>query len=43
MEQNIVSVERILTYVNVESEAPAEIPETKPSSEWPQGGAVRLE
>lgn len=43
MEQNIVSVERVLTYIDVEPEAPAEIPETRPSSDWPHAGAIRLE
>lgn len=43
VEQNIVSVERILQYVTVDPEAPAEIPETKPAPEWPQAGAIRLE
>ncbi|KAF8340537.1 metal resistance protein YCF1 [Cantharellus anzutake] len=43
VEQNIVSVERILTYVNVEPEAPSEIPETKPADGWPQTGEIRLE
>jgi len=43
VEQNIVSVERVLNYVEVEPEAPAEIPETKPSGDWPHAGAIRLE
>lgn len=43
VEQNIVSVERILTYINVKPEAPADIPETKPAPSWPASGAVRLE
>ncbi|KAF9518525.1 hypothetical protein BS47DRAFT_1388932 [Hydnum rufescens UP504] len=43
VEQNIVSVERVLNYVEVEPEAPAEIPEMKPSGDWPHGGAIRLE
>ena len=42
MEQNIVSVERILTYVNVESEAPSEIPETKPEQGWPRAGEIHF-
>lgn len=43
VEQNIVSVERILDYVETEPEAPAEIEETKPDASWPQAGAIRLE
>ncbi|EIN06055.1 multidrug resistance-associated ABC transporter [Punctularia strigosozonata HHB-11173 SS5] len=40
VEQNIVSVERILHYCGLESEAPEEIPETKPPFEWPIRGEV---
>jgi ATP-binding cassette subfamily C (CFTR/MRP) protein 1 len=43
VEQNIVSVERILHYIEVEREAPQEIPETKPEPSWPRTGAIRLE
>lgn len=43
MEQNIVSVERILQYVDLEPEAPAEILETKPAPSWPPAGAIHLE
>jgi len=42
VEQNIVSVERILTYVNVEPEAPYEIPEMKPDGGWPQAGEIQF-
>ncbi|KAF8317395.1 hypothetical protein DL93DRAFT_2125118 [Clavulina sp. PMI_390] len=43
VEQNIVSVERILQYVELEPEAPAEIPETKPQAPWPPAGEIKLE
>jgi len=43
VEQNIVSVERILQYVDIEPEAPQEIPETKPEPSWPKTGAIRFE
>lgn len=42
VEQNIVSVERILHYVNLAPEAPNEIPDKKPSEEWPVEGAVEF-
>ena len=42
VEQNIVSVERILYYVNLTPEAPNEIPEKKPSEEWPSEGEVEF-
>ncbi|KAG6908348.1 hypothetical protein DXG01_005166 [Tephrocybe rancida] len=41
-EQNIVSVERILHQTEVQSEAPLEIPETKPSGVWPSHGQVEF-
>jgi hypothetical protein len=40
VEQNIVSVERILHYVELPPEAPFEVPETKPSIGWPSAGGV---
>jgi ATP-binding cassette, subfamily C (CFTR/MRP), member 1 len=40
VEQNIVSVERMLHYCELESEAPEEIPETRPPVEWPSKGEV---
>ncbi|KAG8982491.1 hypothetical protein FRB90_006750 [Tulasnella sp. 427] len=43
VEQNIVSVERILTYIGLAPEAPYEIPETKPSSEWPSKGEIEFQ
>ncbi|KAG6837154.1 hypothetical protein H0H93_013744 [Arthromyces matolae] len=40
VEQNIVSVERILHQTDVQPEAPQEIPESKPSGVWPSAGKV---
>ncbi|KAF9054330.1 multidrug resistance-associated ABC transporter [Panaeolus papilionaceus] len=40
VEQNIVSVERILHQTQVTPEAPKEIPETKPEGEWPSHGKI---
>jgi ATP-binding cassette, subfamily C (CFTR/MRP), member 1 len=42
VEQNIVSVERILHYVELPSEAPNEVPETKPADLWPSRGEVEF-
>lgn len=42
VEQNIVSVERILHQTEVEHEAPQEIPETKPSDLWPYKGEIEF-
>ncbi len=41
VEQNIVSVERILHYVKLTPEAPAEIPGTVPE-DWPSEGEVEF-
>lgn len=41
VEQNIVSVERILHYVELKPEAPYEIPETEPK-DWPTAGDVKF-
>lgn len=43
VEQNIVSVERILHQTEVEPEAPWEIPAMKPAEEWPTKGKVIFE
>lgn len=43
VEQNIVSVERVLGYANLDSEAPDFIPETKPASTWPQEGSIEFD
>ena len=42
VEQNIVSVERILFYIRLPSEAADEIPENKPAEEWPSEGRVEF-
>ena len=36
------AVERIQEYINVEQEAPAEIPDTKPPGNWPSHGTVQF-
>lgn len=41
VEQNIVSVERILHYVKLEPEAPAEIPGVDPEG-WPSKGELEF-
>ena len=41
VEQNVVSVERILHYVKLEPEAPAEIPDAVPET-WPSTGEVEF-
>ena len=41
VEQNIVSVERILHYARLEPEAPAELPGVDPS-DWPSKGEVEF-
>jgi len=35
-------VERIIEYLELEQEAPAEIPQNKPPPDWPSRGAVRF-
>jgi ATP-binding cassette, subfamily C (CFTR/MRP), member 1 len=42
VEQNIVSVERILHYVETPPEAPYEIEDTKPANSWPSKGEVEF-
>ncbi|BGO90746.1 hypothetical protein NBRC10512v2_002998 [Rhodotorula toruloides] len=43
VENDMNSVERLLHYANnLEREAPAEIPETRPPVEWPSGGAIEF-
>ena len=42
VEQNIVSVERVLHQTEVQSEAPQEIPENKPAGIWPLEGAIEF-
>lgn len=41
VEQNMVSVERVLHYVELEPEAPYEIPETEPEN-WPSAGEIKF-
>ncbi|KAG8854878.1 hypothetical protein FRB96_007278 [Tulasnella sp. 330] len=42
VEQNIVSVERIMTYIDLESEAAYEIPDSKPAESWPSKGEIEF-
>jgi ABC-type multidrug transport system fused ATPase/permease subunit len=41
-EQNMNAVERLQEYIDVDQEAPAHIPETRPASNWPAHGAVEF-
>lgn len=41
-EQNMNAVERVQEYIEVEQEAPASIPETKPAANWPTHGSVHF-
>jgi len=43
IETNIVSVERINEYAKLKSEAPWEIPEKKPPTNWPTSGQIQSE
>lgn len=42
VEQNIVSVERVLHQTEVNSEAPQEIPDAKPAGVWPSEGTIEF-
>lgn len=43
VEQNVVSVERITHYANdLPSEAPRELPDSKPPAGWPGAGEVEF-
>jgi ATP-binding cassette subfamily C (CFTR/MRP) protein 1 len=42
VEQNIVSVERILHQTEVKPEAPLELPERKPVEGWPSSGEIEF-
>jgi len=42
VEQNIVSVERILHQTDVEHEAPQEIPDHQPANNWPSEGSIEF-
>ncbi len=43
VEQNIVSVERILGYAGLPAEAAEDVPDKKPPTEWPQQGEIEFE
>ncbi|THC93377.1 hypothetical protein EYZ11_007134 [Aspergillus tanneri] len=43
VETNIISVERVLEYANLPSEAPEVIESKRPASSWPADGAVSFE
>ncbi|WWC88113.1 uncharacterized protein L201_003017 [Kwoniella dendrophila CBS 6074] len=43
VEQNIVSVERVLGYANLPSEAPDFIEDKKPSVNWPEQGSIEFD
>ncbi|CBQ72946.1 probable YCF1-Vacuolar ABC transporter responsible for vacuolar sequestration of glutathione-S-conjugates [Sporisorium reilianum SRZ2] len=43
VEQNIVSVERVMSYTDLVSEAAYEVPEQAPPSEWPSKGEVSMQ
>ena len=43
IETNIVSVERINEYAELKGEAPWEIQEKKPPSNWPTNGEIQYE
>ncbi|WWC68420.1 uncharacterized protein I206_102347 [Kwoniella pini CBS 10737] len=43
VEQNIVSVERVLGYANLPSEAPDFIEDKKPSKNWPEQGVIEFD
>ena len=42
VEQNIVSVERIQQYIELEPEAPYELPDSKPTEELPLEGRLEF-
>ncbi|MCJ1306948.1 hypothetical protein MMC25_000592 [Agyrium rufum] len=42
-EQNVSVIERVKEYLDVEQEAPASIPETKPPGAWPSKGELKFE
>ncbi|CDU22833.1 probable YCF1-Vacuolar ABC transporter responsible for vacuolar sequestration of glutathione-S-conjugates [Sporisorium scitamineum] len=43
VEQNIVSVERVMSYTDLVSEAPYEVPDQAPPSDWPSKGEVSMQ
>jgi len=42
VEQNIVSVERMIQYANLQPEAPLKIEETQPPPTWPSNGVIEF-
>ncbi|CAE7095301.1 unnamed protein product [Rhizoctonia solani] len=42
VEQNLVSVERVVNYINLEPEAPLEIPDAAPPVGWPRNGDIEF-
>ncbi|KAB5588814.1 Metal resistance protein YCF1 [Ceratobasidium theobromae] len=40
VEQNLVSVERVVNYINLEPEAPLEIPDAPLPQNWPRNGGI---
>ncbi|OVA17566.1 ABC transporter [Macleaya cordata] len=42
VENKMISVERILQFTNIPSEAPLEIDECRPKPEWPMNGTVQI-
>jgi ATP-binding cassette subfamily C (CFTR/MRP) protein 1 len=42
VEQNIVSVERMIQYANLTPEAPTSIEQTKPRQPWPNDGVIEF-
>lgn len=43
VETNIVSIERIVEYTNLPSEAPLVLPDRRPRENWPEHGAITFE
>ena len=43
VEQNIVSVERVIGYAGLQPEAAEDVPDKEPPTEWPQQGAIEFE
>lgn len=43
VENKMISVERILQFSNIQSEAPLVIEDSRPGPEWPGGGKIELE
>ena len=43
VEQNIVSVERILGYAGLKSEAATDVPDKKPAKTWPEHGGIEFD